>query len=521
MSPRADRTARRFDGRRGTAMTLTTHDKRQRDATSPHTRLQAATFVVAASSLMLATGLACLLYSTLHANARDQDDEFSEAGVLARTAAEMTFKWAACSAVASLSGTIGVLLHRKQMVRLFAVGAAFDLTCTVILLSVLILLVSVPTLAEPFSHLLCHAVTSGEQSRLWPLSMMWNQMDICEQHWKWAMAAVIVGAAIAIALRAWGTAITWQHYNAMTKKLTPGGRTVEEDEWFDTEQMHKQDVELQTRRRDAVERRRNERERSSTLPPILMTAAASTSERQLPPHHGRFKSHSMSYVRPSLDFGNDELDSSNSSSPTSNRRRPQLVLVPVFVDEATHSPTSPLNSRSSPTFPPSFIPALATPPRRHRPSTSSLTSTSSRRSSRDSSTTRAAPTSTTTSCRRSTTTTSPRLGFVQPNSPTFCNEPETYTTVDMRHLTTTTRPKLQRGRSKSDNAISFEPPLVGNLGRGDSGYASLLSNKRQQSQHEDDGDMDRQALLMSSRDSVAIDTVSGDDADDERDVAVR
>ncbi|KAM0793719.1 hypothetical protein ACM66B_001143 [Microbotryomycetes sp. NB124-2] len=460
---------------------------------------RAAVFVVSGSSLLLATGLALLLYASLHAQASNDDDEYSEAGGLARTAAQLAFKWASCSALASFSGTIGVLLHRRQMVRLFAVGAAIDLVCTVLLLSVLVLLVCVPTLAEPFSHLLCHAVTSGEfSSSISPL--LWNRMDVCEQHWRWGMAAIIAGAVVAIALRAWGTAITWQHYNAMSKHsavlsrrarpgVGSGGSPEQQDEWFDTEMMRKEEQDLLERRRQRSRRdierggsgRRTDRDRSSTLP--LMLGAQ---DRQLPPHHGRFKSHSISHPPP---------------AEGTDRRRPQLVLVPVFMDERS-GPSSPSSrassaSLSSPSFPPSFIPAFATPPRRHRPSTSS--SSSSARSSHESSASRSqacseastSASAATTSCRRSTTTTSPRLPFAQPVSPTFCLEPDTYCAIEMDSVNSS-RPRLQRGRSKSDNIVTA-------IARGDSGYASLHS---------------QQQLLLDKRRSMSPKR-NGNEADDE------
>ncbi|KAK4050431.1 hypothetical protein OIV83_003501 [Microbotryomycetes sp. JL201] len=478
------------------------NDKRLhgRTATDTVSRLRAATFVVAGSSLLLAAGLALLLYATLHTHTATDDDEYSEAGGLARTAAQLALKWASCSALASLSGTIGVLL----MVRLFAVGAAIDLVCTVLLLSVLILLVCVPTLAEPFSHLLCHAVTSGEFSSISPF--LWNRMDVCEQHWRWAMAAIILGAVIAIALRAWGTAITWQHYNAMSNHSAVSrrgreGQDVDNDEWFDTEMMRKEEQDLIERRRrqhrrDVEQRtnRRTDRDRSSTLP-ILMGAQ----ERHLPAYHGRFKSHSFSHPQP-LEGPND-------------RRRPQLVLVPVFMDERPNGHSSSSSSTglsptslSSPSFPPSFIPAFATPPRRHRPSTSSASSTKSRESSSSrsgpslqaSASSAVIPAATTTSCRHSTTSTSPRLPFIQPASPTFCLEPEKYCAIEINSFdsdpSASSRPRLQRGRSKSDNGIRVT--------RGDSGYASLHAtvNSRKRSP---------------SRERP--DNLTGNDADDESD----
>ena len=70
-----------------------------------------ATLLVSTSSLLLATGLAMSLWcSVSRAAAGGDDDEHSEAGVLARTAAQLAFKWAVCSACASLVGTVGVLL---------------------------------------------------------------------------------------------------------------------------------------------------------------------------------------------------------------------------------------------------------------------------------------------------------------------------------------------------------------------------------------------------------------------------
>lgn len=334
------------------------------------------------------------------------------------------------------------------MVRIFAVEAAVDLVCTVLLLGVLVLLVSVPTLAEPFSHFLCHAVTTGDFATLW---MTLGGIEVCEEHWKWGVGAIIGGAAVAVALRACGTAITWQHHANMIKAAAASSmtsssdRAIEMDEWYDAEMIHKERTDAQ-RRRD-VEMRRSERQRASTLP--ILWGAATTSEQPLPLLNGRYRSRSSSQP------------SSTMAAPDGSRRRPQLVLVPVLVDEQNNISPPP-----SGTFPPvQYVPTFATPPRR-KASSSASSSLSSASGSRSCSTT---------SCRRSATSTSPRLPFLQPTSPTFCAEPEPYSSADSgsdrdsSSFAYATRPKLTRGRSRSDVGMV--------TGKMDSGYGSLLEGK--------------------------------------------
>lgn len=307
-----------------------------------------------------------------------------------------------------------VLQGRRQLIRLFAVATAIDLFCTLILLLILLLLTYAPTLSSPFSTFLCGAVTGGAPDE--GLNRMGlGGLEVCEEHWRTGMLVVILGAAVAIGFRGWGTAIIWEHYGAVSK-LALGARSGVEDEWYDTELMKREEVENQRRMREMSEAQR--RVRSSTLP-VLMGMGR---ERPMPKHQGRFKSHTIS------------------GNPTPNPHRPQLVLVPVFVDgprsaNPDDSPappyftTSPSHSRSSSA---SSSPSRTrtTPPRRDpSPSFSSASG-----------------------CRpHLSTNTSPRAPYVAIGTPTFTDEPNSYESPS----TAGSLPPNQRRTRSDDNPATL------------------------------------------------------------------
>ncbi|ORY90247.1 hypothetical protein BCR35DRAFT_299842 [Leucosporidium creatinivorum] len=229
------------------------------------------------------------------------------------------------------------------------------------------------------------------------------------------MLVVIFGATVAIGLRGWGTAITWEHYGAVSK-LALGARSGVEDEWYDTELMKREEVENQRRMREMSEAQR--RVRSSTLP-VLMGMGR---ERPMPKHQGRFKSHTIS------------------GQPSPNPHRPQLVLVPVFADGTspsdassagpyfTASPTHSRSSSSSTSPSPSRI--RTTPPRRDRSPSSSSAS----------------------GCRpHLCTNTSPRAAYASLGTPTFTDEPDSFESSSAVAVGSLS-PKKRRTRSEDQPA---------------------------------------------------------------------
>lgn len=298
---------------------------------------------------------------------------------------------------------LGLSQGHRPLIRLFAIGTAIDLICTLILLLILLLLTYAPTLSQPFSTFLCNSTTSTSASNA---EAVWWTLEACEAHWRQGMGVVVLGAMVAIGLRGWGTAITWQHYGAISRlrgcvrgrgvRLMENGQGEGEGEdWFDTEMMIKE--EEANRRRMREMRDASARVRSSTLPLLF----GGSQPRPLPRHMGRPKSHTIG------------------GTASRNDHRAQLVLVPVFVDD--QPPPPPRHSRSSSS---TSAPAYTSPTR------SSSSSSSS-------------------GCRANPTrsTTSPRITYPS-LPPSFTAEPESFPFSSPSSSTTSTSSR----RSQSEDA---------------------------------------------------------------------
>lgn len=331
------------------------------------------------------------------------------------------------------------------------------------------------------------------------------------------MLVVMGGAAIAIGLRAWGTALTWQHYGAVSKMQQQqwqgisshghaGGVLADDsdgDEGWYTElpmksrsEDHSQEPlstsdrtsprQSNSRRRSSNSRSDRDRLRSSTLP-VMMPHAGSHHRYSHPTlFGGRIRSHSVSSAAEMEQLGSGI----GSAGPSSSSRRPQLVLVPVFYDSETartgHSASSSPSSRTSSS---SDRPSLYYSPRDSRIYARSPSQSPARRSSTSSS---ASVASASKSRRQSSvsSSSSSRSSFSIDVGTRSSDSPPTYrcyeepaeieietSADDDLNSPARNRPTMRRGRSQSETSAAG---LLLNLSPH---HGDLFSRQPQQPQH--------------------------------------
>ncbi|SCV68611.1 BQ2448_732 [Microbotryum intermedium] len=336
--------------------------------------------------------------------------DYSQTGTLRYTLAHLTWRWATISAMTSAVGVAGTLTRRAPLVRIFAVGTAFDLVCTIVFLLVLLLVTFSPTLSEPFSSFLCSALTSGEfasvsmlklwrsESRVGPQGLgieLFNfGIEACEEHWRGGMMALILGSGVAVALRMLGTILTWEYYSTLVKQKLwlqeiENGETLgigKEQGWYDAESSSstykrvpggQSDEESGRRKRSHTTNGRyvahhHERRRSSF---------SSTSTRPV-----RANTLPILYTHQGAEMAGSSLSLSSSSS------RPRLVFVPVYLDRSSNAASEPLPRYSSSLQLRHMTSPSASSDSVHSTASTHRTSESSPPSSRTSSRNRDAPT---------------------------------------------------------------------------------------------------------------------------------
>lgn len=285
---------------------------------------------------------------------------------------------------------------------MFALTTAFDLLATVFLTLTLLLLTFSPSLSEPFGDFVCSSIYATDLSRStrtllarlsehaafsWTtgVDLSFSGVEACEDAWQGAVLHVLVGCVITIALRAYGTWVTWdanvelrenelraREAGAGWERL-PGGSSAadaaapSEDEADDADD-EKGLLEKAVRRLSVTaerpqvtplvleEARVRYTKRSHTLPPLsIATSAAGGSPR---PDRTRPRG------RAQTAFGAWEprsAASSRSSSRDSTEAR--LVFVPFTLDSHGH----PVYAPSSPTYAVPGSPRSSSPARTGAP----------------------------------------------------------------------------------------------------------------------------------------------------------
>ena len=201
--------------------------------------------------------------------------------------------------------------------------------------------------------------------------MFWG-VEACEETWQTAMLGVLAGCVVAVVLRAFGTWVTWECNSDMREReLRDRGEAWVDEQDGGARMMRQVDEavrgagdyktplaleETLGRPRSYSHSSPSSTRRSQTLPlPYGLDSAK------------RIRSHSVSYGPPS-----------SSRAGGAAGRHPQLVLVPVMLDERGN----PVFQPSSPTY---TLPPYSTSPPRTRQSSSLSHSTGSPSSSRSSS----------------------------------------------------------------------------------------------------------------------------------------
>lgn len=277
--------------------------------------------------------------------------------------------------------------HRSKLHRVFALTTAFDLLATVFLTLTLCLLTFSPSLSEPFGDVVCSSsyAASSEDGLLgrsvderrpptWTTASFafWG-VETCEDAWQSTMLRVLVGCVVTIALRAYGTWVTWEANVEMRERelgwaAVPTANPESDDEEDDDSTGEKSILEKAVRRLSSSsssrrptltplsleearirrqssdgrhehdDRRRHDGQRSQTLP--------------TPVSHRRSRSrtdHSAHWVvSPATSSPSSSRSSSRSSTPSrrSTSSEPRLVFVPFVIDSHGHAVYEP----SSPTF---------------------------------------------------------------------------------------------------------------------------------------------------------------------------
>ncbi|GAA6002654.1 hypothetical protein JCM10207_007612 [Rhodosporidiobolus poonsookiae] len=406
--------------------------------------------LVSGSSLLLASGLAASLYvwtSAMDADlASDQDAvDLDEAQVVAWWAGETALRWAYLSAAGSLCGVLGLLLRNSRLHRVFAITTAVDLLATLLFTLVLILLTFVPTLSTPFSTLLCSNAFSAPSPTASVLttapernSLSWSDgvelvlwgVEACEESWRTGLVRVIFGSIVACVLRTYGTFVSWEmNAELREQELRDQGEAWVDQEMCEIETDGKsasavEETLPRSRRSSSFSSQRSAR-RSTTLPLYQEFAAGPSGE-----GHKRHRSHTIAYP------------------PHGGRHHPQLVLVPVTLDEDGQ----PVYSPSSPSF---ALPPYASPPRsrsntHHSPlSPSGSSSRSSSRASKKRFSFRPRANSST------STSSNPPPFLDSPPLISFTDEPEELLPPPVGLSTSTSSPTEERAnrraRSRSEN----------------------------------------------------------------------
>ncbi|GEM06015.1 cation/H+ exchanger [Rhodotorula toruloides] len=340
-----------------------------------------APFVVATSSLLLSSGLLITLWLWTSALERelasDADVDMDQSAVIAWWVGEAGLRWSLISAGGSFCGVLGLVTRKSKLHRVFAVTTATDLAVTILLTLTLSLLTFAPSLSGPFGSFLCSSafasdystssasLLSGRSERTWSTwsngieFVLWG-VEACEEGWQTAMVLVLIGCVVTLALRIYGTWVTWE----VNADLREGELRDAGEGWVDVGGM------------EEVEFGGGEQKTPLLLEEALgRPKPSSSSSRRLSFSSSNHDRRSNTLPLPYALEVHKRSRSNTIAFGQSNKRRPQLLFVPVMFD--AHG--QPLCQPSSPTF---AVPHYASPPRSRTSICSSTLSSSPSRSTR-------------------------------------------------------------------------------------------------------------------------------------------
>ncbi|KAL7337878.1 hypothetical protein BJY59DRAFT_441141 [Rhodotorula toruloides] len=332
-----------------------------------------APLVVSTSSLLLSAGLMTTLWVWTTALERelasDVDVDMDQSAVIAWWVGEAGLRWSLISAGGSLCGVLGLVMRKSKLHRVFAVTTATDLAISILLTLTLSLLTFSPSLSTPFGSFLCSSafasdystssasLLSGRSEQTWSTwsngieFVLWG-VEACEEAWQTAMVLVLIGCVVTVALRIYGTWVTWE----VNADLREGELRDAGEGWVDVGELEEKT-------------------------PLLLEEAfgkprsSSSSSRRLSFSSSNHDRRSNTLPLPYALEGHKRSRSNTIAFGQTDKRRPQLVFVPVMFD--AHG--QPVCQPSSPTF---AMPHYASPPRSRASTRSSNLSPSPSRSTR-------------------------------------------------------------------------------------------------------------------------------------------
>lgn len=266
--------------------------------------------------------------------------------------------------------------RKSGLLRVFAVSTATDLAVTILLTLTLSLLTFFPSLSSPFGSFLCSSafasdystssasLLSGRSEQTWSAwqngieYVLWG-VEACEEAWQTAMVLVLVGCAVTVALRIYGTWVIWE----ANADLREGELRDAGEGWVDVDEMEEVEPGGGEQKTPLLLEEALGRSRSSSSSGRRFSFASS---------HGDRRSNTLPL--PYALEGHKRSRSNTIAFGQTDRRRPQLVFVPVMFD--AHG--QPICQPSSPTF---AVPHYASPPRSRTSTRSSTLSSSPFRSS--------------------------------------------------------------------------------------------------------------------------------------------
>ncbi|GAA5991307.1 hypothetical protein JCM10908_003247 [Rhodotorula pacifica] len=322
--------------------------------------------IASAASVLLASGLAVSLAVGMRSFERELDNDLDsvdmdQTAVAIWWAGDVALRWAFISAAGSVCGVLGLVLRKSKLHGIFALTTAFDLLATIFLTLTLLLLTFSPSLSEPFGEFICSSsyasdfsgaarsllARPSEHSTLsWTngIELAFWGVETCEDAWQSAMLRILVGCAITIGLRMYGTWVTWDAnvdlreselrdrglgWETTTEPLLQTAEGLQADEDDDDVQDSKSILEKAVRRLSSSGARPAARYTPLEMEEARPSRSVERRSRTLPSSSHLDEKQRRTRSR----------TSSGSSSPSSRRNssEPRLILVPFVIDSQGHA----------------------------------------------------------------------------------------------------------------------------------------------------------------------------------------